>query len=154
MIEQNEIAETMRRVNELTPEGFYLYDHLGDTNPENWTADLVGSGYYKAQYQGGTRNEDTGEWTGGSWVETGAPSHESLVEGARNQKEVLMAEATVVINPLQDAVDLDEATDEEIALLKEWRKYRVLLNRVIPDNAPNIDWPPKPRFLNRMAADL
>ncbi|HAL7766072.1 TPA: tail fiber assembly protein, partial [Escherichia coli] len=34
------------------------------------------------------------------------------------------------ISPLQDAVDLEIATEEEISLLTAWKKYRVLLNRV------------------------
>ncbi|HAH6919014.1 TPA: tail fiber assembly protein, partial [Escherichia coli] len=42
---------------------------------------------------------------------------------------------------LQDAVDLDMATEEEKLSLTKWKKYRVLLNRVQPENAPNIEWP-------------
>lgn len=56
------------------------------------------------------------------------------------------ATADAAIAPLQDAVDLDEATDDEAALLKEWKRYRVALNR-LPDQAgyPNeIDWPAPP----------
>ncbi|EFB3730039.1 tail fiber assembly protein [Escherichia coli] len=34
------------------------------------------------------------------------------------------------IAPLQDAVDLEIATEEERSLLEAWNKYRVLLNRV------------------------
>ena len=41
------------------------------------------------------------------------------------------------ISPLQDAVDIDEATSADIALLKVWKKYRVDLNR-LPDQA---GWP-------------
>lgn len=41
-----------------------------------------------------------------------------------------MAAASLAITPLQDAVDVDEATDIEIALLKAWKKYRVALNRL------------------------
>ena len=50
------------------------------------------------------------------------------------------------IAPLQDAVDLDEATDTEAALLKEWKRYRVALNR-LPDRPGyphTIDWPAPP----------
>jgi hypothetical protein len=48
--------------------------------------------------------------------------------------------------PLQDAVDLGEATPEEEAQLLAWKRYRVALNRV-PQQAgyPGaIDWPPEP----------
>lgn len=54
--------------------------------------------------------------------------------------------ADKAIAPLQDAVDVDDATGAEIALLKEWKKYRVALNRQ-PDEPgyPNsITWPAAP----------
>ncbi|WP_270355699.1 tail fiber assembly protein, partial [Escherichia coli] len=46
--------------------------------------------------------------------------------------------------PLQDAVDLEIATEEEISLLEAWKKYRVLLNRVNTTTAPDIEWPVAP----------
>lgn len=50
------------------------------------------------------------------------------------------------IAPLQDAVDLEEATEAEAAALKEWKRYRITLNRLselasFPDE---IDWPAAP----------
>jgi len=71
-------------------------------------------------------------------------SKEQLIAEAEQQKQSLLTEANNAIAPLQDAVDLDMATEEEIALLKEWKKYRVLLNRVDVSTAPDIDWPQKP----------
>ncbi|XHX67357.1 hypothetical protein GU833_06745 [Photorhabdus akhurstii] len=41
--------------------------------------------------------------------------------------------------PLQDAIDLDIAIDAEKQTLTEWKKYRVLLNRVDCSVAPEID---------------
>ncbi|MEJ1538552.1 tail fiber assembly protein, partial [Escherichia coli] len=41
---------------------------------------------------------------------------------------------------LQDAADLEIATEEEISLLEAWKKYRVLLNRVDTSVAPDIEW--------------
>lgn len=49
--------------------------------------------------------------------------------GGRN-KNSLMQVASEHIAPLQDAVDLEIATEEERSLLEAWNKYRVLLNRV------------------------
>uniref|UniRef100_UPI001ABF6203 tail fiber assembly protein n=1 Tax=Xenorhabdus miraniensis TaxID=351674 RepID=UPI001ABF6203 len=49
------------------------------------------------------------------------------------------------IAPLQDAVDLDIATDAEQSALTAWRKYRVLLNRVDCSTAPDIQWPEQPK---------
>lgn len=54
--------------------------------------------------------------------------------------------ADFAIAPLQDAVDLDEATEAEAALLKEWKRYRVALNRLPeqPGYPAEIDWPAPP----------
>ncbi|EMF4353463.1 tail fiber assembly protein [Providencia rettgeri] len=71
-------------------------------------------------------------------------SKEQLVAEAEQQKKSLLAEANNAIAPLQDAIDLGIATDEEISLLKEWKKYRVLLNRIDTSTASDIDWPEKP----------
>ncbi len=71
-------------------------------------------------------------------------SHEQLVAAAEEKKQYLITEAATTITPLQDAVDLGMATPEEEALLKEWKKYRVMLNRV--DTSPRADavWPMPP----------
>ncbi|SPO69494.1 tail fiber assembly protein [Pseudomonas sp. JV241A] len=56
------------------------------------------------------------------------------------------AVADAAIEPLQDAVDLDEATETETAQLKAWKKYRIALIRV-PDQLEypdTIDWPAPP----------
>ena len=56
------------------------------------------------------------------------------------------AAADTAIAPLQDAVDLDEATETEAAALKQWKRYRVALNR-LPDQPGYpavIDWPAPP----------
>jgi hypothetical protein len=58
----------------------------------------------------------------------------------------LRALADTAIAPLQDAVDIDDATDADVALLKAWKKYRVALNR-LPDQpgySTTIDWPDIP----------
>ncbi|WP_286088892.1 tail fiber assembly protein [Pseudomonas sp. MWU13-3659] len=56
------------------------------------------------------------------------------------------AKADQEIAPLQDAVDIDDATQAEAALLKDWKRYRVALNR-LPEQAgypATIDWPAPP----------
>lgn len=58
-------------------------------------------------------------------------------------RDILLSNAALAIAPLQDAVDLDEATDAETALLKQWKQYRVALNRVdLTQAAPA--WPTPP----------
>lgn len=56
----------------------------------------------------------------------------------------MMANASVRINTLQDAVDLGDATEKEKLDLLEWRKYRIALSRIdltVPDS---IEWPKEP----------
>lgn len=67
------------------------------------------------------------------------------VEQATVTRENLQAEAALIIAPLQDAVDIDEATDEERANLTAWKKYRVALNRLDLSAAPDITWPEAPQ---------
>lgn len=73
-----------------------------------------------------------------------AATKEQLTIVAEAKKASLMAEASVAISPLQDAVDLEDSTDEEEALLKSWKQYRVALNRLDISKAPDIAWPVKP----------
>ena len=58
-------------------------------------------------------------------------------------RNALLAIATAAIAPLQDAIDLDEATADEAALLTAWKQYRVAVNRVDPTAAPPT-WPRAP----------
>jgi len=58
----------------------------------------------------------------------------------------LMTVATETIAPLQDAVDLGIATDDETTSLTAWKNYRVLVNRVTTQSGypKDIDWPVQP----------
>ncbi|MBJ9011452.1 tail fiber assembly protein, partial [Citrobacter koseri] len=71
-------------------------------------------------------------------------SQDELRVQAEEKKAELLSLATAAIAPLQDAFDLGVATEEESALLIEWKKYRVLLNRIKPADAPDINWPETP----------
>ncbi|NIG74023.1 tail fiber assembly protein [Klebsiella sp. Ap-873] len=65
-------------------------------------------------------------------------------EAAAIKKNAEMSSANAAIVPLQDAVDLDIATDEEKTALTNWKKYRVLLMRIDTSKAPGIEWPTPP----------
>ena len=54
--------------------------------------------------------------------------------------------ADTAIAPLQDAVDIDDASEAEVLQLKAWKKYRVALNRLPeqPGYPTTIDWPVAP----------
>ncbi|WPN95822.1 tail fiber assembly protein [Pseudomonas sp. MUP55] len=68
------------------------------------------------------------------------------LEAAQSEITRLRSAADYAIAPLQDAVDVDEATDADLAELKAWKKYRVALSRVIDQaNYPQtVDWPVVP----------
>ena len=82
------------------------------------------------------------KWDGAKWVHDTDAENEYLQILAEQEKINLLAVATSTIAPLQDAVDLDMATKVEIALLLEWKKYRVLLNRA---DTSTSEWPTPPR---------
>lgn len=71
-------------------------------------------------------------------------THDELIAQAEETRAQLMSEANQRIIPLQDASDLGIATDEELAQLKAWKTYRVLLSRVDTSTAPDIEWPKAP----------
>lgn len=72
------------------------------------------------------------------------PTEKELIAQAETNKSFLMSRANEVLAPLQDAVDLGLATDDESELLLAWKTYRVLLNRVDTAAAPEIEWPEVP----------
>lgn len=69
---------------------------------------------------------------------------QQIITNNKVKKEGLMLEASNQIAVLQDAVDLEIATNEENLVLPLWKKYRVLLSRIDADTASKIDWPDKP----------
>lgn len=90
-------------------------------------------------------------WDGHAWVAAEDILANYQLEQARTTVEArVTAERAVAdhaITPLQDAVDIGEATADEEAQLIEWKKYRVLLNRVDKQSGYplTIDWPSRPK---------
>lgn len=84
-------------------------------------------------------------------------AEDKVEEAAEQQRDTAMAEisqrralADTAIAPLQDAVDLDDATISEIGALEAWKRYRVALNR-LPDQPgfpDTIEWPDMPTSPN------
>lgn len=83
-------------------------------------------------------------WNGERWVTDKTQKKAAEIAGANATKAALIKNASVKIVPLQDAVELDMATDEEKSRYDAWRKYRVLLTRVDTSQAPDISWPEPP----------
>lgn len=75
-----------------------------------------------------------------------APSPEQVLLEANAQRDKLLTLAGLRIAPLQDAIDLGESTDADIAYLKLWRAYRVGVNRVSQQSGypSKIEWPAAP----------
>lgn len=63
---------------------------------------------------------------------------------AENSRRRAIADKAIAL--LQDAVDVDEATEAEGVLLKSWKKYRVALNRQPdePGYPVTVIWPTAP----------
>lgn len=79
-----------------------------------------------------------------SWVDVPPLTKEESIAQANGIKNTLRSAADSEIAPLQDAVDLGIATDNESQRLMEWKKYRVLLNRIDTTMTPDIIWPDIP----------
>lgn len=58
------------------------------------------------------------------------PTAEEIQAKNLSARDAFLSKATLAIAPLQDAVDLDEATQAELDLLKKWKQYRVAVNRI------------------------
>ncbi|MDE9552544.1 tail fiber assembly protein [Xenorhabdus bovienii] len=78
------------------------------------------------------------------WVDIPPPTIEKLQRQAKIQKYQLMNKAKENIELLQDAIDLGMATEIDKLRFNEWRKYRVMLNRVDALLPNNIQWPRVP----------
>ncbi|EZG90154.1 tail fiber assembly protein [Escherichia coli] len=85
------------------------------------------------------------KWNGTSWVKDAEAEKLFRIREAEETKNSLMQVASEHIAPLQDAVDLDIATEEEASLLAAWKTYRVLLNRVNTAVAAEVEWPVAPQ---------
>ncbi|MBC6659852.1 tail fiber assembly protein [Morganella morganii] len=114
------------------------------TWPEDGTAisDEV-AGEFMGQYpQGKTLSHD--EDGQPCWADIPPLPKEQQIAEAEEKKQYLLSEAAAAIAPLQDAVDLGIATPEEESALKEWKKYRVLVNRVDTSPGAAAVWPTPP----------
>ncbi|KUU85087.1 phage tail protein [Escherichia coli] len=66
---------------------------------------------------------------------------QELQQQAELQKAALLSEAESVIQPLERAVRLNMATDEERTRLESWERYSVMVSRV---DTAKPEWPQKP----------
>ncbi|PTQ68131.1 tail fiber assembly protein [Pseudomonas sp. GV071] len=86
------------------------------------------------------------EWLSGAWVLNQDAVTKDARDRAKATRDGRLSYATTRIAPLQDAVDLDEATTTEVEQLRLWKLYRVQLNRIEQQVGfpAQIDWPVAP----------
>ena len=132
-------------------------------NGQQWTypKDLRGTKIYSIETGGETILQEVGEipdgftelkptsefdsWDGKKWQFDKNKQHQYEVNQASIKKNQLLSEAASQLSYLQDAVDSQIASEQETQLLVEWKKYRVLVNRIDIELAPNIEWPNQPK---------
>lgn len=83
----------------------------------------------------------------GGWSVTApapaVPSPTEILAVNALTRDQSLATAATRIAPLQDAVDLGDATANDIELLRRWKQYRVMVNRVDLALAAPL-WPESP----------
>lgn len=85
------------------------------------------------------------KWEGNQWVLDTEKQHQQNVNSAQKEKNERLNEIIQTLSYLQDAIDTNIATQQEKTLLQEYKTYRVLLNRIDVNKAPDIEWPIKPQ---------
>ncbi|EIT8388122.1 tail fiber assembly protein [Salmonella enterica subsp. enterica serovar Cotham] len=119
-------------------------DHRGETVYDTTTGNQVYISEPGPLPENVTSVSPDGEyqkWDGKAWVKDEAAEKAAQLRQAEETKSRLLQMASGKIAPLQDAVDLGEATDDEKARIMAWKKYRVQVNRV--DTSSPI-WPEIP----------
>ncbi|NHB90740.1 tail fiber assembly protein [Photorhabdus cinerea] len=125
----------------------YVADHRGETiySIETGAAQVITElGDYPPKTTPEAPATPFDKWNGKRWVTDTQAQRQYEQQQAEQQKLSLRQQADIAITPLQDAVDLNIATDAEQFALTAWRRYRVLLNRVDCSTAPDIQWPEQP----------
>ncbi|EAW0073507.1 tail fiber assembly protein [Salmonella enterica] len=119
-------------------------DHRGETVYDTQTGNPIYISELGPLPENVTSVSPDGEyqkWDGKAWVKDEEAEKAAQLRQAEETKNRLLQIASEKIAPLQDAVDLDEATDKEKASILAWKKYRVLVNRV---DTVNPVWPEQP----------
>ncbi|WP_404410120.1 tail fiber assembly protein (plasmid) [Escherichia marmotae] len=126
--------------------GFYDDNLKSDyQNNNSWPEDLIEISEqwynYLLQKQSEGKTINTNEYGQPVVVDPTPLTQDELIEQLERQKSRLLAEAESVIFPLERAVRLNMATDEERSRLEAWERYSVLVSRV---DTANPEWPDKP----------
>ncbi|MGU6804151.1 tail fiber assembly protein [Salmonella enterica subsp. enterica serovar Poona] len=119
-------------------------DHRGETVYDTTTGNQVyisELGPLPENVTSVSPDDEYQKWDGKAWVTDEEAEKVAQLRQAEETKNNLLQMATEKIAPLQDAVDLGEATDDEKTRFMAWKKYRVQVNRV---DTTSPDWPDVP----------
>lgn len=131
--------------------GFYLaaLKETYESSANGWPDDAIkiSNADYEALFAGQTIGKVITVDNDGKPVLTDppVPTQSQMIADAKAQQATLLTKAGDAIAPLQDAVDVDDATQAEMARLKAWKQFRVALNRLDLSTAPDIAWPEVPQ---------
>lgn len=95
--------------------------------PDNLT-DIAPSGEYQ-------------KWNGSEWIKDLELEKNTQIYEAEQNKKSLIKDCSDKISIIQDAIELEIATEQEKTNLLELKNRRVLLSRIDPQDAPDINWP-------------
>ncbi|MGJ3439207.1 tail fiber assembly protein [Pseudomonas sp. Je.1.5.c] len=116
-----------------------VYDIATGVMREYWVVGPLPAGLTAQPYPG-----ELFTWNGETWVLD--EERQALRLTARAVRDEKLVIAALRIPPLQDAVDLCLAAEDELAQLLAWKRYRVALSRIeLQRGFPEtIDWPVSP----------
>lgn len=116
--------------------------HTGTGEPHQWT--LLGP--LPSDYTLVAPLSEFDTWQDDHWQLDEAAQLAAAKALATRKRALLQQYASNQVNALQDAVDLEIATEAETKALKSWKTYRVLLSRVDTIGAVPAegDWPASP----------
>lgn len=118
-----------------------LFSHIGDYIPFHATN-------YDDIQHGKFLFEQAAKGIYGDVADPAEPTREQIVSRNERYKSHLHSATERVIAPLERAIKLGIATDNESATLSAWERYSVLLSRV-DTTLLDIDWPIAPSSVLR-----
>ena len=70
------------------------------------------------------------KWNGKKWILDEDEQNAFKIKLNKQLKESLLKEANIEIDILNDKIEFDEATDDDVAMLKKWKLYRINLKKL------------------------
>ena len=71
-------------------------------------------------------------------------TNEQIIYQNQQIKESLLKETNIEIDILNDKIEFDDATDDDVAILKKWKLYRINLKKLDVSDT-NVIFPEKPQ---------